>query len=207
MQFQWIIWCNCFQTCDSSRLVQVSRKPQVIFPSTGIRLHDIHVVNGRHHVRLGDHSGINPVSRSRVWQHQSMTLRPITVHDSLWVHRSSGRRERNFLSNKQVAHRAADVPPPFLSNILLFLLWVGRQVFLNKNRVSAVQEGAWWRVRVVKVMNRLKFNYSDCVLGSNCCQNVDDRQILSTEAANLIDCTTHIDAVFVLNLTTVQIHF
>lgn len=159
MQFQWIIWCNCFQTCDSSRLVQVSRKPRVIFPSTGIRLHDIHVVNGRHHVRLGDHSGIKSVSRSRVWQHQSMTLRPIADHDPPWVHRSSGRRERNFLSNKQVAHRAADVPPPFLSNILLFLLCcgrpsketskkVGRQVFLNINRVSAVQEGAWWRVRV-----------------------------------------------------------
>ena len=27
----------------------------------------------------------------------------------------------------------------------------------------------------VKVVNRLKFTYSDCVLGSKCCQNVDDQ--------------------------------
>lgn len=87
--------------------------------------------------------------------------------------------------------------------------WAGRCFWIKTGLLQCRREpGDGLELNsVVKVMNRLKFNYSDCVLGSNCCQNVDDRQILSTEAANLIDCTTHIDAVFVLNLTTVQIQF
>ena len=73
----------------------VSRKPQVIFPHTGIRLHDIHVVH-----RLSDHSDTNSVSWSRDWQHQSMT--PTNHHSRPSVSSQVIRKTGNdfFLANK-----------------------------------------------------------------------------------------------------------
>lgn len=88
--------------------------------------------------------------------------------------------------------------------------WAGRRFSIKTGLVQCRREpGDGLELNsVVKVINRLKCNYSDCVLGSNCCQNVDDRhRYWALKLLTWSRYTTRIDAVFVLNLTTVQIHF